>query len=95
MGLNRKNINKLLRDINSDNMNYTNFNNTHMINNFYTDETTKLIVNNSHIKIKTNLEYPSFLNDIKSMSNLFICDFINMDYFFLREIVSSRIKTNC
>ena len=50
------------------------------------NETTKLIVNNSHIKLKTNSPYPTFFKNLKNINNLFVCDFINSDYFFLRNL---------
>ncbi len=87
----KKNINKLIKDNFIENMTYTTFNNTHMINDFLNNETTKLIVNNSHIKIKSNTLYPSFFKTIENLPYLFLCDFINMDYFFLKN-VTSRIN---
>lgn len=79
-------FNNLIFDINKHNMNYMKFNNTHVLNDFMSNENTKLTINNAHIKIKSNENYPSFFKDIKNMPNLFVCDFINMDYFFLSEI---------
>ncbi len=82
----KKNIDLLIRSINKDNINYMCFNNTHIVNDFYTGESTKLIINNSYMKVKSNASYPSFLKDIKKLPNLFVCDFVNMDYFYLSEI---------
>ena len=82
----KKNLNKLICDNNIESMTYSNFNNTHMINDFMENETTKLIINNSHIKIKTNSPYPIFFKDLQNIPNLFVCDFINSDYFFLRKL---------
>ncbi len=84
--ISKKNLNKLLDDSNIDSLSYTHFNNTHMINDFLENETTKLIVNNSHIKLKTNSPYPTFFKNLKNINNLFVCDFINSDYFFLRNL---------
>ncbi len=84
----KKNINKLIKDTFIEDLTYTTFNNTHMINDFLNNETTKLILNNSHIKIKSNTIYPSFFKVIENLPYLFVCDFINMDYFFLKNITT-------
>ncbi len=86
--IDKKNIDLLLKSINKDNINYTCYNNSHIINDFYTNESTKLIINNTYIKVKSNASFPSFFKDIKNIPNLFVCDFINMDYFYLSEISS-------
>ena len=82
----KKNLNKLLKDTYIENMSYTVYNNTHMINDFLNNETTKLILNNSHIKIKSNTLYPTFFKTLENIPYLFVCDFINMDYFFLKDV---------
>lgn len=86
LSVDKHNINTLVKEINSSNENYTNYNNTHIINDFLKDESTKLIINNSHMKIKSDKEYPTFFESIKNIPNLFVCDFINSDYFFLKDI---------
>ena len=88
----KKNINKLIKDTNLENLSYTSFGSTHMINDFLNNETTKLILNNSHIKIKSNSLYPSFFKVLESIPNLFVCDFINMDYFYLKNISSQNLS---
>ncbi len=82
----KKNISKLIMDTNIEDLTYTTFAYTHTINDFLNNETTKLIINNSHIKIKSNTLYPKFFNNLASIPYLFVCDFINMDYFFLKNI---------
>ena len=77
--INKKNFNKLLNDINIENLSYTHFNNTHMINDFLNNETTKLIINNSHIKIKSNILYPTFFNSLENIPYIFVCDFIRSE----------------
>lgn len=89
----KKNINKLLKDTNIENLTYTIYGSTHMINDFLNNETTKLILNNSHIKIKSNTLYPAFFKTLEHIPYLFVCDFINMDYFYLNEI-STMSKIN-
>lgn len=88
--INKKNINKLLIDTFSNNLNYTTIKNTHIINDFLNNESTKLIVYNSHIKLRSNFIYPTLLESIKNIPYLFVCDFQNMDYFYLKNIVFSR-----
>jgi len=89
----KKNIDKLLKDTNIEDLSYTIYGSTHMINDFLNNETTKLILNNSHIKIKSNTLYPAFFKTLEHIPNLFVCDFINMDYFYLNEI-STMSKIN-
>ena len=65
---------------------YTKFRNTHMINNFYSDEQTKLIVNSSFMLLRSTKASPTFLNFLKDLENMFVCDFENKDYFWLQEV---------
>lgn len=87
----RRNITKMIKDKYLDDLTYTIIGNTHVINDFLNNETTKLEVNNSHIKIKSNSMYPTFFKDLAKYDNLFVCDFDNMDYFFLKDAV---VKVN-
>lgn len=82
----KKNFHKLIHDTNIENISYTCYRNAHMINDFLQNETTKLMLNNSHIKIKSNSFYPTFFKTLENIPNLFVCDFINMDYFYLKDI---------
>ena len=66
---------------------YTKFRDTHMINNFYNDEPTKLIVNSSYMVLKSTKSSPTFLDDLRELENLFVCDFENKDYFWLEKIL--------
>ncbi len=84
--LDKKNINLLIKNLNYDNFSYTCFRNSHIINDFYKSENTKLTVNYSHMFMKTNMMYPEFFNEIKNLKNIFVCDFVNEDYFFLKKI---------
>ena len=69
--------------------NYICYNYTHTINDFYFNESTKMIINNSHIKIKTNKNEPSFFYNIRNFKNIFVCDFNNHDYFLLEDTIYS------
>ena len=60
---------------------------THIYNNLYLDETTTMEIKNNYIKIKSNKDYAYFLRTLlKFVSNYFVCDFQNHDYFFLSSI---------
>lgn len=82
---NRK-MNLSIFDINRYNDYYTKYSNIHMINNYYNDEQTKLVVNKSHIILKSTKQIPSFLKEMNFENNLFACDFQNKDYFWLDEL---------
>ena len=66
--------------------NYSKINNTHMIYDYFTKEKTKLIINKSYLYIKTTKDIPTFLKVLSKKDHLFVCDFINKDYFWLEEI---------
>lgn len=71
---------------------YYNKDNIHLITN--SSEYSKLMVTSYCLKIKTNLNYPRFFSSISQYSdNIFICDFINKDYFWLNKVVKNK-KTN-
>lgn len=71
--------------------NYICYNYNHSINDYYFDETTKMTINNSHIKIDTNKNVPSFFKDFRKYKNIFVCDFDNRDYFVLEEAIYSPL----
>lgn len=81
--------NEEIKHNNINNECYICYNYTHTINDFYNNESTKMIINNSHIKIKSNKNIPSFFYDIRKYKNIFVCDFNNCDYFLLNETVYS------
>ncbi len=66
--------------------NYTKFNNTHMINNYYTDEKSRLTIKNSHLILTSTNYVPTYFKILTKQNNLFVCDFKNQDYFWLKEI---------
>ncbi len=64
--------------------------NTHNIATNY--EYSKLIVSNTHLKIRTNRNYPVFFECLNRYNNnIFVCDFENKDYFWLDKIASQNI----
>ena len=62
---------------------YTKFNNNHLINNYYTEENSKLIVKKTFMKVKTSMNNPTFFSVLKKIPNLFVVDFVSKDYFWL------------
>lgn len=62
---------------------YTKFQNSHLINNYYTSENSKLIVNEAYLKINSSLNNPTFFKLLKTIPNLFVIDFYSKDYFWL------------
>lgn len=83
---NRNKLNEYIFNSHKHELAYAKDDNMHIINNIYTGEITKLTVYNSYLKIVTNKNCPTFLNTIyKNINNIFICDFINHDYFWLNK----------
>lgn len=65
---------------------YTKVFNTHMINDYFTAEKSKLIIYKNFIYIKSTKNIPTFLKAISNKDNIFVCDFRNKDYFWLEEL---------
>lgn len=71
---------------------YTKENNTHNITTNY--ECSKLVVSVTHLKIKTNRNYPVFFESLNRYNNnIFVCDFENKDYFWLDKIKENNRQT--
>jgi len=62
---------------------YTKFNNNHIINNYYTDESSKLTVHKTYLKLKSSHNNPTFFKTLEVIPNLFVVDFTSKDYFWL------------
>ena len=86
----KKIINKLIKDDFIDNLSYNIFKDIHIINDFINNEITKLIIHNSYIIIKSSCIYPEFFKSLYKFQNIFVCDFENIDYFYLKNL---NIKT--
>lgn len=69
-----------------DNYFYTKFKNIHQVNNIYKKEESKLVVRNHYLLLESTIIKPAFLEDLKNVSNLFLCDFENKDYFWLEKL---------
>lgn len=87
LSIDKDDYNNYIKSKNSNKDTYICYNYTHTINDFYYNESTKMIINNSFIKIKTNINIPSFFYDLRTFKNIFVCDFDNNDYFLLSETV--------
>ena len=70
---------------------YSYNNNEHIINNLFLNEISILTVKSSNIKIESNIDHPTFLNDLRDLKGpLFVCNFKDQDYFF---VLRKRVKS--
>lgn len=69
-----------------DNDFYSVVNNKHTFNNLYLAEVTNLYVKSTYLLLKSSAIRPVFFKELQDISNLFICDFENKDYFWLKEL---------
>ena len=68
---------------------YYNKDNMHIISN--RREYSKLMVTSYILKLESSINYPKFFDNIHNYSdNIFVCDFINKDYFWLYKIVKNK-----
>ena len=65
------------------NSGYTLFKNRHKYINYFTKEESELIVKYNYMLLISNKENNIFLDEIKKISDLFICDFNTTDYYFV------------
>ncbi len=84
--INRKLLNNNIYNVYKTNVYYTKFKNKHYYNDYLDNEETRVIINNSFIRVDTNKIKPSFFKYLNKYSNLFVCDFDNNDYFYLESI---------
>jgi len=85
-------LNEYIYNKHSGELSYSRNQNKHLINNIYFSEISKINVYNSHLKIKSNINYPTFIETIREFEdNIFICDFINKDYFWLDKIKNDSL----
>ena len=85
---NKRELNKYIYGKMSKLDGYNLFNSVHTFNSYYTNEASKLIVNNSYMILKTNTITPYFLDYLKDIPNLFLIDFEKGDYFYLSNLVN-------
>ncbi len=87
--INKKIFNNYIMLKHRDDIFYTKNDNVHTIEN--DKEISRLTINNTFLKIKSNKNINSFIKDIvDSKECLFIIDFKNKDYFWVNEI---KLKT--
>lgn len=59
----------------------------HIMNNLYKNEVSRLIIKNSYMKIESESSFSSFFRYLANLEeNLFVCDFLYTDFFFLDRI---------
>lgn len=85
---NKRELNKYIYGKMSELDGYNLFNSVHTFNSYYTNEASKLIVNNSYMILKTNTITPYFLDYLEDIPNLFLIDFEKGDYFYLSNLVN-------
>lgn len=78
-------INQFLFNKMKDMDGYSLYKNIHMYNNYYSDEVSKLVVYNSYFILKCNKSASTFLSVLYHIPNLFVIDFENKDYFWLKN----------
>lgn len=91
--LDKEEINKFLNEKYSEKIMYSYNDNEHIINNLFLNEISILTVKSSSIRIETNVDNPSFINDLKELSGaFFVCNFNEQDYFFiLRKKIKDKV----
>ena len=85
---NKRELNKYIYGKMSKLDGYNLFHSVHTFNSYYTNEASKLIVNNSYMILKTNTITPYFLDYLEDIPNLFLIDFEKGDYFYLSNLVN-------
>lgn len=65
----------------------------HIINNLYKDEVSIMKIKNSCIVINCNKNCPEFFEFLsEEEDNIFVCDFINHDYFYVNQIKNACLN---
>ena len=84
--LDKDRISKIIKNKYKDKIMYSCNLNEHIINNLFLNEISILTVKNSNIRIESNIENPSFLEDLKDFNlNLFVCNFKDQEFFFISK----------
>ena len=79
-------VNEFIKERYIDRMMYSNTMDEHVINNLFLNEISILKVKKSNLRLETNTLDSTFFIDLKDFKGeLFVCDFKNQDYFFLRK----------
>ena len=86
---NKYSLNEYIIIKNRNNIDYKYIDNIHKLNG------SKLVVNRTCLILKTNnLDNDFLLNIYNHDKNVFICDFKNIEYFFLDKLIKDRQKNN-
>ncbi len=85
-------FNKYIYDRLKDDDLYTKFKNTHLYHDYFSGEESKMIIYKSHIRIKSNKDNNVFLCNLKDLTELFVCDFMNEYYRYYNGNKSSVIR---
>lgn len=89
--LDKNYLNDFFKNKYADKIMYSYNNNEHIINNLFLNEISILTVKSSNIKIESNINHPTFLNDLRDLKGpLFVCNFKDQDYFF---VLRKRVKS--
>ena len=88
--INKVVLNELLYNRMKSQDGYSIYNNIHQFNNYYTDEVSKLIIFNSYMVLKSNINTSTFFTELSKIPNLFVIDFDKEDYFWLSSIKNLR-----
>ena len=85
--INKFDLDKYLYVLLHTKMKYSKKGENHILNNLYKDEVSVLRVKGTYILINSNKSYTEFFALLNNYdSKLFVCDFNNNDYFFLRDV---------
>ncbi len=83
---NKEELNSFIYETYKDKLMYSLSEDEHIINNLFLNEISVLTVKSSNIKIETNSENCTFFNDLRKYNEyLFVCNFKEQDYFFLKK----------
>ncbi len=71
---------------------YSKIDNEHIINDLYHDEVSILKIKKSRIMLESNKSYSSFFKILNELNdNYFVCDFKEKDFFFINNIMMSKV----
>ena len=89
--LNRDDLSHQLSQQLNDSDGYMIYRYTHMYNNYYSDEVSKLTIYRSFLILKSNKPNSTFFTLLYQIPHLFVIDFENKDYFWLGQMDNLRL----
>ena len=63
----------------------------HIYNNYYSEEVSRLVIYNTFMVLKTNIPNSTFFTFLYELPHLFVIDFENQDYFWLKQVKNLRL----